>query len=172
MERIKAQKILLTGPPGCGKSTLIERLADKIRGPKRGFFTRELRERGRRVGFALAALDGTTGLLAHRDLKSRYRVGKYGVKVEDVERIAVPAITPRRPEEVVVIDEIGKMECFSPLFREAVLKVLESEHRVLGSIARKGDRFIEGLKTRPGVRVVEVTAANREELVDLIELGG
>ena len=115
-----------------------------------GFFTREIRENQRRVGFEIITMHGDQGVLAHVNLKSRVRVGRYGVNLEDLERIAVPAMIPTKPDEIVIIDEIGKMECFSPLFRETLERTLDSAHHVIGSIAKKGDRFIERIKNRGG----------------------
>jgi nucleoside-triphosphatase len=99
-------------------------------------------------------------------MRSRYRVGRYGVNLKDIEDIAVPAMIPSMHEEIVVIDEIGKMECFSPLFRETLIEVLESPNRVLGSIALRGDAFIEAIKLREDVAVVGVTSRDRGILVD------
>jgi len=67
--------------------------------------------------------------------------------------------------EIIVIDEIGKMECFSPLFRESLITVLDSENPVIGSIALKGSPFIEKVKRRNDISLIEVTEKNRDELV-------
>lgn len=165
-DRIMSRNILVTGPPRCGKSTLIERVVGRIEKPMTGFFTREIREGRDRVGFSITTLDGKKGLLAHKDTKSRFRVGKYGVNLDHIDQIAVPSMLPAKAEEIVVIDEIGKMECFSPLFRQTLVKVLDSENPVIGSIALKGDQFIEMVKEREDVLLVHVTEKNRDELVD------
>lgn len=158
--------ILLTGPPGCGKSTLVEKIIRRIDKPLRGFFTRELREGDKRTGFSIITLDGKEGLLAHQDVKGRYRVGKYGVNLENIEEIAVPSMIPGDKNEIVVIDEIGKMECLSPRFRDALLEVLGSRNRVIGTIALKGDKFIREIKQRKDVLLIEVTEKNRNKLLD------
>ena len=162
---LKAKNILLTGPPRCGKSTVIEKLINRIDRPLTGFFTREIREEGKRVGFSIIAMDGKEGILAHEKDRSRKRVGKYGVRLEDLDRVAVSSLIPSKPDEIVIIDEIGKMECLSPLFRETLIKTLDSENRVIGSIAQKGDRFIEQIKTRKDVWLVTVSENNRDSLV-------
>jgi nucleoside-triphosphatase THEP1 len=166
--------ILITGPPRCGKSTLIERVVRQLDRPATGVFTREVRAGERRVGFAIETLDGKRGILAHQDLKARYQVGKYGVNLSDIEGIAVPSLLPSGPEELVVVDEIGKMECFSRLFRDTLIRVLNSRHPVLGSIALKGDRFIEGIKARNDVLLVGLSKINREEAFAVVvrELSG
>jgi nucleoside-triphosphatase THEP1 len=166
-----SRNILLTGPPGIGKSTLIERIVSGIQRPVTGFFTREIREKGKRVGFSIVTLDGRKGVLAHRDVRGPFRVGKYGVNVEDIDRVAVPSMIPAGPDVIVVIDEIGKMECFSSLFRESLMRVLDSENPVIGSIALRGGSFIEKVKARKDVSLIEVTERNRDELINLVKKG-
>ena len=163
---MKSKKILFTGLPGCGKSTLIEKIIQRIETPATGFFTREIREKGQRVGFTINTLDCKHGLLAHKHIKSNCMVGKYGVNLAVIDEIAVPSMIPERPDALVVIDEIGKMECFSELFRKTLVKVLDSNHIVIGSISLKGDRFIQKIKAREDVLLVHVSKHNRDELVD------
>jgi nucleoside-triphosphatase THEP1 len=165
-DQIMGRNILVTGPPRCGKSTLIERVVGRIHKPMTGFFTREIREGGRRVGFSITTLDGKKGVLAHQDTKSRFRVGIYGVNLDHIDQIVVPSMLPAGADDIVVIDEIGKMECFSPLFRQTLVKVLDSENPVIGSIAVKGDKFVQRVKEREDVLLVHVTEKNRDELVD------
>lgn len=160
--------ILITGPPRCGKSTLIERVVRQLDQPATGFFTRELRTGKRRVGFAIETLDGKRGILAHQDLNSRYQVGRYGVSLQDIDGIAVPSLIPSGPEELIVVDEIGKMECFSRLFRDTLIRVLNSSHRVLGSIALKGDRFIEGIKARDDVSLMRLSEENQDQAFEVV----
>ncbi len=122
------KNILLTGPPRCGKSTLIEKLVQKLDKPMTGLFTREIKEGGKRVGFSIITLDGKEGILAHKDSETKIRLGQYGVHLDQLNRIAVPSITPSKPDEIIVIDEIGKMECVSSLFRETLIKALDSDN--------------------------------------------
>ena len=164
---MKTKNILFTGPPRCGKSTLIHKIVQKINIPATGFFTREILEKGRRVGFSINTLDRKKGVLAHERIKSRWRVGKYGVNLSDIDRIAVPSMMPATSDELVVIDEIGKMECFSKLFKKTLEVVLDSNRPVIGSIAMKGDRFIQKIKERSDVLLVTVTPQNRDELVNM-----
>ncbi len=162
LQIVTAKNILITGPPRCGKSTMVEKLVSRIQKPATGFFTREIREKGRRVGFSIKTLDGKEGLLAHVKTKSRFRVGKYGVNVDGIDQIAVASMMPAGPDEILVIDEVGKMECFSRLFRQTLVKTLDSENRVLGSIAQKGDQFIQKVKAREDVLLVQLTPQNRD----------
>lgn len=160
------RNLFVTGPPRCGKSTLIQNVLAKLNGPATGFFTREMREGGERVGFSINTVDGREGILAHKSMRSRCRVGKYGVNLKDIDDIAIPAMIPSGHEEIVVIDEIGKMECFSPLFRETLIEVLDSPNRVFGSIALRGNPYIEAVKRREDVLAITVTIQNRDILVN------
>lgn len=163
--RMQRKNILLTGPPRCGKSTLIEKLIQKIDRPMTGFFTREIKEGGQRVGFSIITLDGKEGVLAHKDSETKIHVGKYGVHLDQLDQIAVPSIIPRGPDEIIVIDEIGKMEYRSSLFRKTLVETLDSRNWVIGSIALKGGPFIERIKGRRDVALFTVTEMNRVALV-------
>jgi nucleoside-triphosphatase THEP1 len=157
-----SKNVFITGPPRCGKSTLMERLVSHIRKPITGFFTREITEKGRRIGFSITTLDGKEGVLAHVNMKGRFTVGRYTVNLHDIDQIAVPSMLPSTPDDVVVIDEVGRMECFSPIFKQVLIKVLDSDHQVVGSIAQKGDEFIQEIKARDDVLLFRVSPENRD----------
>ena len=163
---MRNKNMLFTGPPGCGKSTLIEKIVSQIKRPSTGFLTREIRKKGHRVGFSITTLDGKHGVLAHQNIESKYRVGRYGVNLEDIDRIAVPSMFPANEEMMVVIDEIGKMECISPLFRDTVIGVLNSKNPVIGSIPLKGDTFIEQIRKRSDILLIEISEKNRNHLAE------
>ena len=161
-----SKNILYTGFPGCGKSTIIEKIVRRIDRPSAGFFTREIRKAGRRIGFSITTLDGQHGVLAHIDIRSPRRVGRYGVNLRDIDMIAVPSMTPANDQVIIVVDEIGKMECFSGLFRQTLIKVLDSANTLVGSIALKGDAFIDAVKKRTDTLLITVSEKNRDYLVE------
>jgi nucleoside-triphosphatase len=76
------------------------------------------------------------------------------------------SLIPTKPDEIFVIDEIGKMECLSPLFRQTLITVLDTKHQVIGSIAQKGDRFIQKIKERNDIMLIDVSEKNRDNLAD------
>jgi len=130
-----------------------------------GFYTEEIREAGRREGFRWHRLDGRTGVLAHIDIRSQYRVGKYGVDIESFDREAVPVLDPDAGGvDLFIIDEIGRMECFSERFVEAVRRLLDSDKSVLATVALKGDGLICEVKSRPGIELLHLTTENRNEI--------
>lgn len=156
---------LLTGRPGAGKTTCLLGALDLLGVPAGGFVTEEMRERGTRVGFALRTLDGRRATLAHVNRTGPPRVGKYGVDVDALERVGVPAIRAAiREGRLVVIDEIGKMEMASGAFRQAVEEVLRSRATLVGTILMAPHPWADRIKGDRAVRLIEVTPANREAL--------
>jgi nucleoside-triphosphatase len=158
---------LLTGSPGSGKTTVIRKALARTASNAAGFYTEELRTGGIRQGFSLTTLDGTTTTLAHVSISSPYRVGKYGVDIASLDSIGVTALLEAIDRsEVIVIDEIGKMELFSPRFREAVLKAIDSGKRVLGTIMLNAHPFADRVKSHPGVSIKHINRENREQVLD------
>jgi nucleoside-triphosphatase THEP1 len=159
------RRILLTGLPGCGKTTVVRKVADLLRGLASGFYTEEIRDdRGQRIGFQVISLEGKRGELARKGTGSGPRVGSYCVNVKDFERIALPSLEVEE-RGVLLIDEIGKMECFSKEFVRRVEKVLESDASILATIPlRGGGDFIDKIRRRKDVEPILVTRENRDEL--------
>ncbi len=157
------KNIFLTGAPSSGKTTVIKRVIQSLGLPAAGFFTEEERRDGRRVGFRMRTLDGNEGYLAHEDIRSECAIRRFGVDIGAIERIAVPSLSPRAGA-VIILDEIGKMECFSHLFCEAAKKALDSPCVVVGTITLGGHGFIREVKGRGDIEIIEVTAQNRDSL--------
>ena len=155
--------ILLTGRPGIGKTTVIRRLAELFPGRViAGFYTDEIRVAGQRQGFRVTAFSGATDILAHTRTHSPHHVGRYGVDVDAFEQIALTELV--RPADVLLLDEIGKMECFSPSFVHAVRDALEGSTPLVATVALSGSGFIAEVKDRPDIELRQVTAQNRDKL--------
>jgi len=161
------KNIFLTGAPSSGKTTVIKKIIANLKYPANGFYTEEERIAGQRVGFIMKTLDDRKGYLAHQDIKSDFHIRRYGVSIKNIETIAVTSITPVK-RNIIVLDEIGKMECFSEVFKQAALKALDSPNIVIGTITLGGDDFILGIKNREDIEIYEVTLDNRNSLPDLI----
>ena len=160
--------LLLTGPPGCGKTTVLCRVVELLKGRRlAGFYTEELREHGQRTGFEAIGLGGGKTMLAHVEFHTRHQVGRYGVDLEGFETIVRTELNQVPGEvDLIVVDEIGKMECLSPIFVAAITRVLDGPVPVLATIAAKGGGFIAQVKARSDVEIVTVTSANRDRLPD------
>ncbi|MFB0553318.1 MAG: NTPase [Phycisphaerae bacterium] len=163
----KSAKILITGLPGCGKTTAIMKIIDTLGCEKvAGFYTQEIRQNNIRKGFCWKRLDGAEGTLAHIKIKGPWRVGKYGVDVAGFEEAVVSVLDIERVDaELFVIDEIGKMECFSEKFVVAVRRLFASKKSVLATVAKKGAGLISEVKNYPNTELFNLTSASREKAV-------
>jgi nucleoside-triphosphatase len=161
-------KVLLTGRPGCGKTTLIKRVINELALPAGGFYTEEIRERGRRVGFKIVTLESKEAVLAHIDFKTAQCVGKYRLDLAGLETVGLEALrTALRARQLVVIDEIGPMEIRSRIFCDVVNEALDSPDvlGILGTITARPFPFTDTIKKRSDVTMIEVRPENREGLV-------
>ena len=161
-----ASKILLTGRPGVGKTTVVRKLVASGIPLAGGFLTDEIREGRQRVGFRVRDLySGKEGILAHVRQHGPPSVGKYGVDVECFERIGVAALRQAMDRQgCVVTDEVGKMELCSTAFQEAVAAIVDSDHPLLATIAMCRHPFLDALRARKDVTITEVTRSNRDVL--------
>ncbi|MCS6953657.1 MAG: NTPase [Bryobacteraceae bacterium] len=157
---------LLTGPPGCGKTTVLRRVVERLDELRvAGFYTEEMRERGRRVGFRAAGWNGGEAILAHVDLVSEIRVGKYGVDPAALAGLIASELgRPPADVDLYVVDEIGKMECYSPEFVAAVRRVLDAPSPVLATVTLRDEGFPAEVKARRDAELFVVSPANRDRL--------
>ena len=157
-------RILLTGPPQCGKTTVVQKVVARWPGQAAGFYTREVRQQGIRLGFEIITLDGATALLSHVDFPGPHRVGKYGVNLENFHRVALPALKVIPGVDLIVVDEVGKMECLSPRFVAAMECLWSAPVPLLVTVPAKGGGYIAALKGKPDKTQLTVTPANRDAL--------
>jgi nucleoside-triphosphatase len=160
------QVYLLTGKPGTGKTSLIKQAVTTMHGKAGGFYTEEIRVQGVRQGFRLVTLDGKSAILAHVDIKSPHRVSRYGVDMDSLNRVGVSALREAGETcELIVVDEIGKMELFSSSFRETVLSLIDGGKKVLGTIMLNPHPWADAIKRKPQVNLITLTRSNYSQVL-------
>jgi len=156
------KNILLTGMPRSGKSTLLERIVEEQQN-KVGLLTKEVRENEERTGFEAVNHLGEKALIASIYVKSEIQISKYFVDFENLNKL-IPSVLKFNKTNFLYLDEIGQMQMHSERFKELTLTYLNSDNVCLATVSKiYSDAFIDSVKNRPDIILVEITPENREE---------
>ena len=158
------KNILVSGQPGVGKTTLVRKLSEIFKefNPA-GFYTHEMIEAAELTGYQVSSLFGDGRIIAHNKFKSNYRVGKFRVDVKVFDKMLEDVFAKDKKIGLYIIDEIGKMQSLSKKFSKTVLEILDSEKVAVATIPEKGQGFIQDIRKRHDVKIVEITPDNREQ---------
>jgi nucleoside-triphosphatase len=160
------KNILIAGLPGTGKTTAVIRIAAALKDLHPcGFYTAEILQAGERRGFELISLEGRRSFFSHVDIESPFRVSRYGVDIRSFEDFLAALDLADQEKRLVLVDEIGKMECFSEKFTALVRTLLDGAGPLIATIGQKGGGFIAEVKKREDVVLFELTRHNRDDLV-------
>ena len=163
------KNILITGLPGIGKTTLIKQLVYELsRYRPRGFYTEEIRHNDERKGFQLVSLDGKRAILAHVLIDSQYQIGKYRVDVSAFDSFLDALDLGAQAGGIVIIDEIGKMECLSVKFVRIIQELLDSNSIVIATIAHTDGGIKGKIKERGDVMLFKMNLEDRDSIKDEI----
>lgn len=160
-------KVLLTGEPRSGKTTLLEGFVEALPN-KQGFVTREVRKDGERVGFELVSSIGQTATLASVESDSPIRVSRYGVEVDELDRF-IDALPPIQSGNLLYVDEIGQMELFSERFKRLIQEYLGSGNPYAGTITSVyQDEFTQEVLGQEDIILLKVAEANRQQVQEIL----
>jgi nucleoside-triphosphatase len=170
MPIIKNKNIFITGYPGSGKTTLFNEIINDIKELKPdiviyGFTTKEIRDKGERVGFSIQNFKNENGILAHVDFKSGQHVGKYGINLKDLENIGIKTLIESLSNdeiELIAIDEIGRMEMYHPDFLKIVNQIINSSKPLLATISYKNIELLKSLKEKKGNYIINLSITPKD----------
>ncbi len=171
-------KILITGPPKSGKSTLIQNLIKNLKGEFElsGFLTPEVRKNGKRIGFDVEDINSNMKLpLARKGAySSQYKLGSYNVFIDKFNQYLNETIRPaldkldlkENKKTILIIDEIGKMELYSRLFQTMLKTIFNSEICIIATIGQKMKHPIKDfILNIPSIKLFKVSHNNQEEIL-------
>lgn len=146
-----------------GKSTLVQKAAEATKVKVGGVLARDKRVKDRRVGFELLDLgSGQTGMLAD-ETGNGPQLGKYRVRLDDLDQIGAKAIEDALKADLIVVDEVGPMELSSRRFIGAVEKAIASNKPML-VVLHEWSVHPLAKKIRKSFRIITVTRDNRDAL--------
>jgi nucleoside-triphosphatase len=174
-------KIGITGLPNVGKTSTLIKIVKKLESEDfhvGGMITEPVSEDGKRVGVRVK--DWRTGegeVFSHLKFESKQKVetdeGVYHVKTDVLEAIGVKALKEALQDpsvDILIIDEVGKMEMHSEAFCDTVKEALDSEKPVLMTLHKKSrNPLLQDIRRRDDVRILEVTPVNKNLLPYKIE---
>jgi nucleoside-triphosphatase len=157
--------VLITGPPGIGKTTLIKHLLrDLIPVIVRGFYKESILENGVIKGFRLITARLHEQILAHVYFESPEKIENFGINIEGLNNIVKNELNLKNGAELYIIDEIGRMECLSDMFCGNLRQILDSDIPLIASVAQIAAPELKKLKDRKDVSIVNITHKNRDTL--------
>ena len=161
------ENILLQGPPRVGKTTVIMQLMERLVAANvklGGFYTLEIRSENRRVGFRLCDFEGRSAVIAHREFSTDVRVGQYSVDTRAIEKVALPALKRAALSDLMIIDEIARMELSSEALDSELRGIFSHPLPVVATIHAYRHPTTDALLARSDIEIIQVTEANRDAL--------
>lgn len=172
-----SKQIIITGKPSIGKTTLIMELISLMKRekiPVIGFWTKEIRKKGKRVGFEFETTWGDVGTLAHVNSDSEYHVSKYGVNIDEFERKILPMFKKisHNTTQVIVMDELGKMEFLSSDFSKQINYLFSRSQNESDIVATLGlhymDRYKKWKSKNDTLQLFRLTRDNYDKIKEII----
>ena len=166
----KGVKIGITGLPEAGKTFALRKVIEMLEDDNAivgGMLTEPILDNGEKVGFNV--IDWMTkqeGVIAHKNHESKTIVGDFGINLDILETIGVGAINSASEDaEIIIIDEVGKIEVESDLFIDAVKRALDTDKPLILTLHKKSrNPLLQDIRRRDDVRILEVTPINRNLL--------
>jgi len=163
-------KIGITGLPGSGKTYALLRVIEMLKDDDLvigGMIDEPLTDGKRRTGFSVRnILTGESKVFASVEIESKIMIGRIGVDLTKFEEVGISAIKVACEKcDIIVIDEVGKVEVESQAFIDAVKEALDVNKPMILTLHKKSrNPLLQDIRRRDDVRVLEVTPTNRNIL--------
>jgi len=153
--------VFLTGEKGIGKSTLLKKAAESSGLRLAGFCTvSEARQENRPVNiymvpFGEDPVPEVTPVVGVKKVGGNPAVfDTWGVEIIKKAEATCP--------QLFIMDELGFMESDALKFQNEILRILDSGIPVLGVIKPRESAFLNSIRARDDVKLIEITIENRD----------
>ena len=152
-------KLLISGSKQAGKSYLLNRLITEFHLKPVGYYSKELRnDRNERIGFAFCSYQGECKQFSYTGEDGLQHVIK-GV----FDDYATKILTSIRQDDILVIDEIGRLEQNETVFLEKLNYCFNSMPYVIAVLKKESLFYIDELRNRDDILYVDIDETGRTE---------
>jgi len=163
------KNLFLTGKINIGKTTVLNSIVEKLNIENNkicGFSTKAFLENGKVKGFYINPVKYyleipkfDERIIGYTDDEGRWvsvpeTFDNFGVEILDY--------CLKSKFELIIMDELGFFESKAYTFQKKVYEVIESNKKVLGIVKPQRTIFMNSIKERKDVIVVEITEQNRD----------
>lgn len=158
--------IFLTGKKRVGKSTILEDILKELKYSFGGYVTERKVENDKRIFTIKSLYDGN----------SRFNIAKVNINnyekkvfIEVFEKNLINILdNSMKYRDIIVLDELGSVENDINIFTSKVYELLDSKKPVVGVIKEYDCEFLNNIRNRKDVKLIEVTENNRDMIKDEI----
>lgn len=156
--------IFLYGDIGVGKSTIIRNFIEYLNCSIGGFIEKHNIYDDRKEFRIISLYDGQVTEPIGISFLNKDKIMSFS---EVFEKDGVEIIqNSLRERQLIIIDELGFLESAAREFQKAVYEALNSIKPVIGVIKAKGSKFLDGIRKRDDVILIEVKESNRNEVLN------
>jgi len=157
--------VLLIGPAGSGRSSMIERLINVLGRSVAGYITKKedglySQEHGSPI-YIYAPREER--IQTQRNLVGHCKQHRFKTIEGAFDRHAAAIMKPVSSDHLIVFDEIGFMESDEQEFCDAILARLDGEIQVIAAVKDKDFPFLQKVKTHPKCQCLYPNSENWEQ---------
>lgn len=162
------QNLFLTGKINIGKTTVLNSIRKKLNisdDKIGGFLTKAFLDNGKIKGFYIEAINYNLQIPKFQERIIGYIPDelKWVGVTETFENFGIEILNYclKSSFELIIMDELGFFESKAYIFQQKIHEIIESEKKVLGIIKPQQTTFMNSIRRRKDVTIVEITRQNR-----------
>ncbi len=165
-----AVKIGITGPVGSIKAEALNKIMEMLRNQGKevqGVMVGEVFTNNKLTGYTIFDIYSKKKVqFADITLVSRIKIDKIGVDTRLLDEVIVPSLQRAREQaDVIVIDEIGKLEVTSKNAQKEINETLNYTKPMIVTVHKKSrNPVLQEIRALEGVRVFDITPINKSLL--------